>query len=104
MSSEVTFWVKPMLQRRWQKPDRTIDRWRESGRLPPPDTFLGHQPAWREDTILAAEAKWAQQGAERAPHQDTDKAHAAAVAAKHAGEKSRKSAPGSDRGGRRDAG
>ena len=79
MSSEVTFWVKPQLQRRWQKPDRTIDRWRDSGRLPPPDTFLGNQPAWKEETILAVEAEWARQGAERVPHQNTDKAHAAAA-------------------------
>jgi len=82
-SEEVTFLTKPALQRRWGKPDRTIDRWwKETGRLSPPDTYLGPHPAWREQTILAAEAEWARQGAERAPHQDTAKAHAAAMAAK----------------------
>lgn len=79
MSSEVTFLTKPALQRRWGKPDRTIDRWRDIGRLPAPDTYLGAHPAWREQTILAAEAEWARQGAARIPHQDTDKAHAAAA-------------------------
>jgi hypothetical protein len=80
MSSEVTFLTKPALQRRWGKPDRTIDRWwKETRRLPPPDTYLGSHPAWREQTILSAEAEWARQGAARVPHQDTDKAHAAAA-------------------------
>jgi len=79
MSSEVTFLTKPQLQRRWGKPDRTIDRWRDIGRLPPADTFLGNQPAWREQTILEAEAKWAQEGAERVPYQNTAKAHKAAT-------------------------
>jgi len=85
MSSEVMFWTKPMLQRRWQTTDRSIDRWwKETGRLPQPDTYIGPSPAWSDQTIRAAEAEWAREGLARRPHQDTAKALAAAMAEKRA--------------------
>jgi predicted DNA-binding transcriptional regulator AlpA len=47
------FWTKPNLAMRYGgKSTRTIDRWVEAGRFPPPDIRLPNgQPAWSDATI-----------------------------------------------------
>ena len=66
MSSEV-FWTMPMLSVRWRRCGRTIARWREQGLIPEPDIYLGKQPAWTEETVLAVEAEMKRRAVESPP-------------------------------------
>ncbi len=85
MSSEV-FWTMPMLSVRWNRTTRTLARWRRQGLIPAPDIYLGKQPAWTEETVLAVEAEMKRRAVERPPvYADINKARAG-LAAKRARE------------------
>ncbi len=67
MSSEVVYWTMPMLSVRWKRTTRTFARWRKQGLIPEPDIYLGKQPAWTEETVLAVEAEMKRRAVESPP-------------------------------------
>lgn len=55
MSSEAVFIDQVALAARWHKTTRTIARWREQGKLPRAELYLGRQPNWSMKTIYKLE-------------------------------------------------
>ena len=84
VSSEPVFISPVPLSLRWNRTTRTIARWRQQGLLPPPELYLGQQPAWSMETIHKVEEEMRQRAVECPPSfPNMGKAHAA-VAAKRA--------------------
>jgi len=55
-SKDTRFRSKGNLADRYEVSERTIDRWREEGKFPPPDLVLpSGSPRWSDDTIFAHE-------------------------------------------------
>ena len=55
-SKDAHYRSKGSLADRYEVSERTIDRWREEGKFPPPDLVLpSGQPRWADDTIAAHE-------------------------------------------------
>jgi hypothetical protein len=52
---------------RWGKSPRTILRWREIGKIPPPDLYLNQQPNWRMETVIRLEEQMQRQSVESPP-------------------------------------
>jgi hypothetical protein len=46
----------------------SVDRAVQGGRLPPPDTFVGHAPLWGEDTLDAHDAANTRRAVEPSKH------------------------------------
>jgi hypothetical protein len=45
------FFTKRLLDQRYKKNPKTIERWTASGVLPEPDMIVAKQPYWRRQTI-----------------------------------------------------
>jgi hypothetical protein len=55
-NQDTRYHSKPELAERYRVSSRTIDRWRELEKFPPPDLVLPNgAPRWADDTITAHE-------------------------------------------------
>ena len=50
------FYRKAQVAERYQVDERTVDRWKQDGRLPVP-RYRGRVPLWREDELDALDRK-----------------------------------------------
>jgi hypothetical protein len=67
MNEDRVFIGQTPLAIRWGKSPRTILRWRELGRIPPPELYLSQQPNWRMETILKLEEEMQRRAVEAPP-------------------------------------